>query len=457
VRSSDPLWSQLRSGISGIEWPPALRGPAAALETLVRQFEESEWRDPAAIADAQFRQLRRLAAHAGINSSHFAARLHKAGLRGSELGTMDALRTLPLLTRRELQSPSGDVHCREVPSDHLPIHENRTSGSAGEPVIVKRTAVCRLFWLANTMREYFWHERDFSLRFTAIGLQFHNHVVRQDWGEPANLLFATGASQLIPASTDIAQQVAWLAEFDPHVLVAYPIVLDAVLHYCATHDVRLPHLKLIRSISGALPPRLREEARALFGAKLVDNYSSEEVGIIAVECPDGDGYHVMSESVIVEILDEHNAPAPPGETGRVVITDLHNFATPLIRYEIGDYAEAGAICSCGRGLPTLKRIAGRQRNWVRMPHGKRFYPRLGYTKLRDIAPVQQYQIVQHDLQRVEARLVTERPLTAEEVANLRTYIHHALGHPFDVTFSYFLDRLPRVANGKFEEFVCLVP
>ena len=96
-------------------------------------------------------------------------------------------------------------------------------------------------------------------------------------------------------------------------------------------------------------------------------YSSQEVGYIALECPTGESYHVQAENVLVEVLDDQDRPCSPGDVGRVVVTALHNFATPLLRYDIGDYAEVGAPCPCGRGLPALRRIMGRQRNMALLP------------------------------------------------------------------------------------------
>ena len=61
-------------------------------------------------------------------------------------------------------------------------------------------------------------------------------------------------------------------------------------------------------------------------------------GIIALQCPSGGLYHLQSESVHVEILDEAGRPCAPGEIGRVIVSPLHNFAMPLLRYESGDYA-----------------------------------------------------------------------------------------------------------------------
>ena len=76
----------------------------------------------------------------------------------------------------------------------------------------------------------------------------------------------------------------------------------------------------------------------------------------------------------MEVLDNHGRPCKEGETGRVVLTDLHNFTMPLIRYEIGDYAEVGPPCACGRGLPVLARILGRSRNMLTLPAGDRIWP-----------------------------------------------------------------------------------
>ena len=113
------------------------------------------------------------------------------------------------------------------------------------------------------------------------------------------------------------------------------------------------------------------------------------------------------------------APAASAMTGRVIVTDLLNFATPLVRYDIRDYAEVGGACPCGRGLPTLKRILGRERNLVIKPDGTRNWPLVGFHQFRDIAPIQQYQFIQHDLETIEVRLVSEAPLSKAQEEQAR--------------------------------------
>jgi phenylacetate-CoA ligase len=107
-------------------------------------------------------------------------------------------------------------------------------------------------------------------------------------------------------------------------------------------------------------------------------------------------------------------------------------------------------------LPRLERIMGRERNLVVRPDGTRHWPLTGYPRYRAIAPVEQYQLVQHDLRKLEMRLVVERPLTKAEEAGLAEVVRDSVGHPFEVVFSYHPGRLPPGPSGKTEEFVSLI-
>src|SRR6185436_9202776 len=109
--------------------------------------------------------------------------------------------------------------------------------------------------------------------------------------------------------------------------------------------------------------------------RVIDNYGVTETGYIAFECPAGGGYHVCSESVLVELLDDDGNDVPEGEPGRVVLTSFYNFAMPLIRYAVGDLAVAAhGPCPCGRTLPRLATILGRQRNIFTFPDGSQHSP-----------------------------------------------------------------------------------
>jgi phenylacetate-CoA ligase len=135
-----------------------------------------------------------------------------------------------------------------------------------------------------------------------------------------------------------------------------------------------------------------------------------------------------------------------------VVTTLHNFAFPLIRYVVGDYAEVGEPCRCGRGLPVLRRILGRTRNLMKLPDGSSRWPVLGTPDFLSIAPIRQFQFVQRSVDELEIRLAVERPLTADEQARFGEHIIKKLGHPFRLRWA-FVPEIPFSSSGKFEDFV----
>lgn len=449
-------WRTMRSGFAGIAWPALAAGASAALAALVRTLDETQWLPPEEIAAQQRRQLSLLAAHAARHSPQFRARLEAAKLAPDDLAAPDGLRRLPPLRRRDIQAAGEALFCTEAPKRHLPFTERRTSGSTGEPVAVRRTAVNGLVWAAHTIREHFWHGRDLAGRVSAIRAGRREYRVVQNWGRPMSLLFETGPAQIIPIETGLEQQMARLAEFRPTNLILYPSNLEALAEAALSDGFALPGLEHLRTVGEMVPQHLRDLAREAFGFTIEDMYSSEECGVIAVQCPVSGLYHTMAESLIVEVLDEDCRPCGEGETGALVVTDLHNFATPLIRYAIGDWAEPTGPCACGRGLPTLRRIVGRERNLAVTPDGRRFWPRFGRKRFREIAPILQFQMVQETPARIEVRLLSEAPLSPAQEAALGAVINENLGYPFELRFTAFADRLPTGPNGKFEEFISKV-
>ncbi len=441
--------------IPGLAWP-SIANPEAALRTLLQELERLERSDAAELARGQALQLGVLHRHLFAHSGFYRQRCGQAGLKQDDELTPDTLRLLPIMTRREVQSAGDGLFC-EVPASHLPIAETKTSGSSGEPVMIKRTAVTQLFWLAYGMREHLWWKRDLRGTLAVIRANLDvERVVRKDWGPPASLLAQTGPGYAFSMSLDTAVQAMQLAQINPHYLMTYPNNLADLLRHVEANGIKLGNLRQVRSLGETLPPHLRTEVRRVLGVSITDTYSSQEVGVIAMECPESGLYHLMAENLIVEVLDDQGNACKPGEVGQVAITDLHNFATPMIRYALGDLAEAGPTCTCGRTLPTIKRIVGRNRNIAVYPDGTRRYPVLGFARFREIAPVIQYQAIQLDRHTLEFRAVTERPLLAEEEQALTEVVQQAMGYPFAIVFRYFEDRIPRGANGKFEEFICMV-
>ncbi len=154
--------------------------------------------------------------------------------------------------------------------------------------------------------------------------------------------------------------LAWLSEFRPHVLVAAPAQLEALLHLFP--DAPPPEIEGVLSSSDWLDPVLNQHLRAAWNCELLDHYGLTESGFgCAVECPAHDGYHLRALDVFLEVIDPQTGlSVPPGQPGEIVLTTLNREAMPLIRYRTGDVAVLlTSPCRCGSPLPRLGPLLGR--------------------------------------------------------------------------------------------------
>jgi len=135
-----------------------------------------------------------------------------------------------------------------------------------------------------------------------------------------------------------------------------------------------------------------------------------------------------------------------------VVTPLHNFAMPVLRYEIGDEAMVGTSCQCGRGLPVLRSVVGRLSEYLTLRDGQRRRVTYNTYRLSSVPAIMEYQLAQTGLEEVELRLVVSRALSDEEAALVMDVMTHAFGNVFAVKLRY-CETLERTAAGKLRPFV----
>ncbi len=452
--------ASILSGLNGIAWPAVPKARGALLLSMLYQFDQSQWWTAEQMREHQLAQLAHLLRHAYDTVPFYRRRFDAIGFRPGAHVTPAEFVALPLLTRRDVQSAGATLHASALPPEFGNVVETQTSGSTGEPVKLRNSGLDQLLWEVITLRDHHWHARDFGGKFAAIRVFLHggggeppHGTLVKNWGAPAGEIYATGPMALLSLTADVATQARWLLEQDPDYLLTYPTNLAALLAHFSGRSERLPRLRAVRTVGETVTPELRAACLEMWGAPITDVYSSQELGYIALQCPASRQYHVMAESVLMEILAADGMPCAPGEVGRLVVTKLHNFASPLIRYELRDYAEVGTPCPCGRGLPTIARIVGRSRNMLTLPTGEQRWPLVGFSRYRDIAPIRQYQLIQRSLNDVEVRLVVDRALSGDEEARLAAVITTALDHSFRLSFVYLRGEIPRGPGGKFEEFI----
>jgi len=436
------------SALEGVLWPAVPTPEGARMLAMQFQFAQSECWSPERLRAAQFRQLAVLLQHARETVVFYRERL--AGLDLSQPLTPEVFAGLPLLRREDVQEQGAALYSSAVPAQHGAVDEGETSGSTGRPIRFRQSALNLAFWHAFTLREHLWQCRDFSGKLAAIRARVPAGGA-QGWGASTDSAFRTGPSTAFNTGQPIAEQARWLMAENPDYLISVASNVQELARHCGRLGLRPSRLREVRTYGEALHPDARAEIRAAWGVPVADMYTCREIGYMALQCPRHEHYHVMAEGVYLEILDADGNSCAPGRTGRVVLTPLHHFAMPLIRYDIGDYAEAGEPCDCGRGLPVIRRIVGRVRNMLRLPGGGLRHPRFGETQFGGVAPVRQFQVLQKTLREIEVALVVARPLTAEEQAKLRALILKNLDGDFELSFVY-RDSIPRTAEGKYEDF-----
>jgi phenylacetate-CoA ligase len=450
----------VRSAVPGVEWPALPGGAPAVLLSLLWQLERSQWLPPAEIERLQFRQLEALLAHAWQTVPFYRERLKQAGYAPGRPLTAALWRAIPVLTRAEVQAAGKALHSSAPPREHGSPNTVRSSGSTGRPIEAAVSGFAGVVFNALTLRDHAWHGRDLKGRLGGIRI-FKGRAAappdggaQPDWGGLIAKVFETGPSFGLSIAATLDQQAAWLARVDPHYLHLFPSVLRELLDRAAAPRPR--SLRQVTTLAEPLDASLRELCRSRWGVPVVDLYSAQETGYLALQCPSHEHYHVQAESVYFEALAGDGRACAPGETGRAVATPLLNFTMPLIRYDVGDFVEAGAPCGCGRGLPVLSRIVGRVRNMITLASGERFWPAMGVGDFGEVLPVAQVQVVQKTLAHLEVRIVVPRRATPAEEARLREIVLAKVGHPFDISFAY-PERIERGPGGKYEEFRSELP
>ncbi len=335
----------------------------------------------------QERKLRRLFAQASRTSSWYRERL--GDLPAPDRVQLDDLARLPILEKADLQQ-----HLDEITGDGrlIPgVFEEFSGGSTGAPVRLFHTS--EHFAYANAEIE-----RDFSM--------CNGYTIGEPrafvWGAPRderslarwkdavqNRLWLGG---LAVEGADVHAYIARLRSFGPRLLVGYVSIL---LELAREMDRPLEGLRAVQSSAETLTDEYRKVIGEAFGAPVYNRYGAREVGNLAHECDEHSGLHLLMENNIVEIVDADGRPlTEPGDEGDVVVTNLNNFATPLIRYRLGDVARVGEReCRCGRGSPLLASILGRTSGMIVTPSGRRLHGEF-FTHLFYGLPVRQFRVEQ---------------------------------------------------------------
>jgi phenylacetate-CoA ligase len=424
----------------------------------VHRLRELQWRPRAELEALALARLRPLLEHAEHHVPHYRALFARAGIRPADIGMLADLSRVPTTSKADLRAGFPD----RVIADNLPASRRfrtQTSGSTGLPFefytdradVDRRLGSFLLFWewagvpagdrVAHVV---------VSLRPAAsvASVSRWARVARRTlMGQPTvhlSGLSATGA-ELLAALRELSRGSDYLLWGLPSAIGRLAVELADAGELPTPPRVVIASGETLTAVDAAAIGRT-------FRCPLVNHYSSYEVLHLAQTCPDNpELIHVDSERAILRVAREDGTPAAPGESGRLVITDLGNWVMPFINYDIGDRGQVGPPCPCGRGFPTLRGLEGRLGEAIRTPGGKLVSPLvLGWFLIHvcDALPhIWEFQAIQVASDAVTLRVVPTPRFTSEVARALGRELEAFLGPGVRVTVET-ADRIETEASGK---------
>ena len=398
--------------------------------------------------------LRRLVHHAFHHTSYYRTALTQAGISPSDIRSFEDLRKLPVLERATAQAT---VEARTADWPEVEVTK-ATSGSTGQPLVVKFSAESRHWRDATRWRGFGWggyRMGDKAMHLWGVAAAPPSRSERIKIAVDRVLRRDVYVDCMVRSDDKLDAMVDTLRRARPQVLAGYAQALADLARYVNRRGLRA--WGTIPVIYGA--ERLWEHDRAdlvkAFGPAVFETYGCREFMLMGSECEVHEGLHESVENLVVELLvrepDGTFRPARPGERGEVAITDLHNLACPFIRYLTGDAATARTYppCPCGRTLPRFGPIDGRVTDTMRDAEGNPVEGILFNILFLAIAKhTRQFQAVQRRDGRLVLRVVpaAHGKLPDEAVALIREFVgRYVRGVPLEIEC---VPEIPLTAAGK---------
>lgn len=422
-----------------------------------RELERTQWLSAAAIDEIRFLALKRLIDHVFAHCPYYRREWERTELHPSLLKESGDFAHWPIIDRETVRRHRMEMRAADPP---MRLITKATGGSSGVPLQFD------LDHDSHDRRTAAWH-RGYGWAGAAPGTR-QLHL----WGVPSG--FRSGGARLkdrlyhalyrrrivscMEMDDGFAARFAAQADRErPDAIVAYTSPLHEVARRLEADGVEPVHRpRAIVVGAEALHPFQRERIERVFRAPVFETYGSREFMLIGAECDRHRGLHLTAEHLLVEVLDDEGAPTPRGEEGNVVVTDLHNYGMPFVRYANGDRAIAGFdSCPCGRGLPTLRKVVGRRLDMLVATDGRivpgEFFPHM----VKDFPAVRRFQVVQEAADHVRFSFAAEA-MRESDRSSLESMVRRAMGPGVRVDFQA-VDDIPRTAAGKLQVVINRMP
>jgi len=396
--------------------------------------------------------LKRLLLHASKHVLYYHCLLKNADVVNGETVNLSNFNKIPILTKEIIRS------AELISDDYLTRrwYYNFSGGSTGEPTKFMQDLTYSR-WYNATIDFYYKDMLDIDeINVKKIEL----------WGSPRDLFKGTiGIKAKIGnwltntvllnsfrmTEADMAKYLKTINLYKPDLIRGYAGSLFELCRFAEAKNVKIYTPKIVVSSAETLNNEMREKIESVFGTKLYDFYGSRETASLAGECRCG-LMHIFEFNDYIEILDEYDQPVKEGEEGRIIVTNLHNYSMPFIRYEIGDMAMLGPNkCECGNILPTLERIYGRiEEQFIRKDGGivigYYFVHLMGVVLNKGF--IKKFQVIQEDYDKIRILVILNKIFPDVEKKDIEDKIRLQMGQYCKIIWD-FVDDIPKAKSGKY--------
>ena len=399
--------------------------------------------------------LKRLVSFAFKESPFYREQL-KPLFRNSDEPDFSAWRDIPILTRGDIADQGERMNPVRTTSELGAITTRKTSGTTGAGLSFRTCDIAQLAAECMMHRLYRWHGFDLekpmaSIRYYSSGRRTYPHGIT----EPHWCFAHPAPHYTLDYRTSVGEMMEWLVRRGPTYFLTFPSIAHDLAKSISADCAGELGLEAIVGISELVSSDTAADVHKRMGCKILQIYACAEMGCIALQSEADGELQVCEETVLVEILDDRGDPVRPGETGRVILTSLYNYATPFIRYEIGDHATlSDNPWPTGRTLRRLRRVTGRSRNCLFARDGSPRWDETVITpRLCQAIPTHNFQIRQPDAGALEIAYVADGGKAAKpDKQALQDHFAELLGGPVDVRLVP-LQELTRSSGGKRERIV----
>lgn len=405
----------------------------------LRHLERTQFDPPEDVRARQLESLRETLRHAFETVPYYQRAWRAAGVHPSDVKSLDDLTHVPVVTKADIRAAGDDL--LSTAFDKAKLRAKKTSGSTGVPLVVRIDEPSVQWKYACTLRADQWSGYRLGQRVAKVwGNPEYRHFGLR--GRVTNRLVdrAVYLDTIHLTSERIREFTTTVRRHRPGLLFGHAhslYLLACQLKKAGVDDVRPDGI-----ISTAMPlyDWQRNVIEEVFGVPTTNRYGCEEVSLIACECEKHRGLHVAAESVLTEVEPD----------GKLLVTDLSNPAMPLVRYRIGDVVTAAdRVCECGRGLPLLETIEGRDADYVVTPAGG-LISGISLTEnfALHITGTAQVQIVQEAVTFLRIRMVADEKFGDASRRQIAALVERTFGPAMRYEVE-LVDLIPQEPGGKY--------